>query len=391
MIDENVFFILDLMEKSGYKTRLVGGSVRDFLLQKTISDIDMATAADPFEVMNICEQHGLPVIPTGLKHGSVSILHHGKSYEITTLREDVKTFGRHAEVKFSKSFEQDSLRRDFTINAIYMDKNGKIYDYHSGVQDIFLKNIRFIGDSRKRISEDYLRILRYFRFVAAYGDYKCNEEYLQVIEELRENMSMLSSERIIFEMLKILKIPDSYRIIPSMQKVLDELFSLEFNALEIAWQLDVFESMTHAERLAMLLKFSKRGDLRTRYNLPKFITDMIALNSMDRPISSINNSVQALKQTRELYRKFYAKFLAINLYARGERTRDESKNFLEELLSFCRSEYINFPLRGKDLQKYNLSGRKLALVMRAAKNFWMNNMISPEECMKFAQKYLEEQ
>ena len=207
IITKDVYFILDLLEKYGHKACLVGGAVRNALLNFPVSDIDIATTALPQEVIEILKKNEISTIPTGIKYGTVTAIFKKIPYEITTLREDIQTFGRKAVVKFSKSFEEDSKRRDFTINAIYMNKNSEIFDFHHGLDDISTRNIRFIGDARKRIREDYLRILRYYRFVAKYGDYRFNPEYLSIINDLKNEMHILSSERIIGEFLKIFEKP----------------------------------------------------------------------------------------------------------------------------------------------------------------------------------------
>jgi tRNA nucleotidyltransferase/poly(A) polymerase len=385
LINECVFFILNLIERNGHEVRIVGGAVRDFLLGRQVSDIDMATSASPSEIIDICKQNGLTVIPIGLAHGSVAIIRGNNFYEITTLREDIKTFGRRAEVKFSKSFEADSLRRDFTINAMYMDKEGRIYDYHSGKEDIWKKNIRFIGDARRRISEDYLRILRYFRFVAGYGDYRCRAEYLQAIDEAKHCMNMLSSERIVAELLKIFKISDSYRIIPPMRPVLDTLFSLKCDPFEICEKLGIFGLLSDEERVAMLLRFSSDcNTMGKKYNFSKSIREMIMQRFGNN--TSLDASKQSLKRTKKSYRNFFSKFLAVNFYIiAGE---DGAKSFLQQLLAFCNSDYADFLLKGSDLDEYRLSEAQLAEVMRAAKNFWLNNLVSTKECGDFARQYI---
>jgi tRNA nucleotidyltransferase/poly(A) polymerase len=384
-IDENTFFILDLFEKCGYETRVVGGAVRNFLLKKEISDIDIATTATVAEISDICARHKLVMVPIGIRYGSVLILRNSRSYEITTLREDVETFGRHAKVKFSKSFEADSRRRDFTINAIYMDKNQKIYDYHSGIEDISTGNIRFIGNARERISEDYLRILRYFRFVASYGNYECNQEYLNTIAELKNGVSILSSERIVSELLKIFEIDDSYKIIPPMWEILNELFSLKFNSLEICEKLGIFESLSNIERLAILLKFSDSNELIDMYNFPRVVKERIKLKPVDR-----RQVFQQLKQIRKEYRSFYVKFWAVNSYLNNSQNPCDTKDFLKKTLDFCQSEDADFKLRARDLERYNLTDEELKLIMMAAKKFWIENPVSHGECIEFAEKYLDE-
>jgi tRNA nucleotidyltransferase/poly(A) polymerase len=380
LIDEDIFFILDLIENSGYEARLVGGAVRNFLLERPISDIDMATSATPPEIIDIFRRQGLRVIPSGIAHGSVSVPHNGRVYEITTLREDVKTFGRHAEVKFSKSFRTDSERRDFTMNAIYADKYGKIYDYHSGIKDALAGNVRFIGNPEQRIGEDYLRIFRYFRFVAGYGNCICNPEYAEIISRLKSGVRIVSGERIVSELLKTFEMPDSHRIVPPMREVADELFSLRFDSLNACARLGIFDSMSETERLAMLLKFSELTDLADRYNFPKGIRDMLLLQPVDR-----RQIFVTLKQLRKNLRIFYAKFRTADEYLRGTCSAAEAKNVFKELSDFCESEYADFSLRADDLRGYNLTKVELGKVMAAVKKSWATaDRLSVDECKKLA-------
>jgi tRNA nucleotidyltransferase/poly(A) polymerase len=379
LIDETVFFLLNTLEEYGFETRVVGGAVRDFLLHKKNYDVDIATAATPTEVMHICGERGLKVIPSGIKYGSVSVICNNKTYEITTLREDVKTFGRHAEVKFSKSFEEDSARRDFTINSLYMDKKGNICDYHSGVLDVYEKNVRFIGDPRKRIEEDYLRILRYFRFVASHGDFNCNKEYLDIINSLKTGMKILSGERIISELLKIFVVPDAYKIIPQMRQVLDVLFALTYDAVGVCAEWKIFDSLSREEKLAMLLKFSDK-DIVHSYNLPKTIREMLLLKAVD----DRSEVFVQLKRIKKEYRDFYVKFLAVHKYMCDGA--DDSIIYMRELLDFCQSEYVDFKLDTGDFA--GLTQDELKNVMIAARKYWLTRNVSHAECKKFAQNII---
>ncbi|MDR2157889.1 MAG: hypothetical protein LBO02_01055 [Holosporaceae bacterium] len=383
-IDDDAFFILDLIEKCGHRARVVGGAVRNFLLKRESSDLDLATSATPSEIIDLCGQSGLRVKPIGVPYGSLRIIYNRRSYEITSLRKDIKTFGRHAEIKFSKSFRTDSNRRDFTVNALYMDKRGTIYDYHSGIEDIRSGNIRFIGDAKKRIAEDYLRILRYFRFVAAYGNYKCNPQYLEIISDLKSDVKILSGERIIGELLKIFAIPRSNEIIPPMREVLDELFSLKFNSLDIAAKLGVFESLSAVEKLSMLLKFSQNKNLTNDYNFPKTIRETLSLKA--EPSKRI---FEKLKRIKKKYRIFYAKFLAINAYLNEAYSMADAQNFLRELLNFCGSKFADFQLKSNDLKELDLTKDEFKRVMMATREFWLKNRVSPDECKNFALEYIQ--
>ncbi|MDR2766527.1 MAG: CCA tRNA nucleotidyltransferase [Holosporaceae bacterium] len=382
LVTEELFFILDLLEKHGHGARVVGGAVRNFLLGERISDVDMATTALPQEVISIFRERGISTAPIGIEHGTVLVSYGGNSYEITTLRKDVRTFGRRAQVEFTKSFEVDSCRRDFTINAIYMDKSGAFFDYHSGIQDIKERSIRFIGDAKMRITEDYLRILRYFRFVAVYGNYVCNPEYLRVIDELKSNVLNLSSERIFAELTKIFSTADSHRIVPIMRNILGELFHLKSDPIAICHGLGIYEAMSAAERIGTLMKFSNfpPDQLLKKYNLARELKEMISLPSVGPDEMPL-----ALKRTKKNLRKFLVKYSAAKWCMEGTISESRAKVLLDELEDFCESQYVDFNLRAKDLSEYNLSNEELKKIMIAAREFWLKSAkVSAADCLAHA-------
>ena len=189
--------------------RVVGGAVRDTLLNIPVEDIDLATPLLPQEVTKRAEKLGAKVIPTGIAHGTVTIVYRDHVYEVTTLRRDVSTDGRRATVAFSDDWREDAGRRDFTINALYADPlTGEITDYFGGLADLESRQVRFIGDASQRIAEDYLRILRYFRFHARFGEGPLDDEAYAAVARDADRMMGLSRERIADELLKLLALPD---------------------------------------------------------------------------------------------------------------------------------------------------------------------------------------
>ena len=169
------------MKGAGYEVRIVGGAVRDLVLGKEPKDIDMATNATPDEMMKVFDAAGIRYEPTGLQHGTITVILDGEPIEITTLRIDAETDGRHAEVEFTKDWKLDAERRDLTYNAMSVDLNGNLFDYFGGVDDIRDKVTRFVGNAEERIKEDYLRILRYFRFQGRMNSPKWDDDILAVI------------------------------------------------------------------------------------------------------------------------------------------------------------------------------------------------------------------
>lgn len=196
--------VLRAIEAGGYPARAVGGVVRNALLGAPVADVDVATPAPPEEVIRLAESAGLKAIPTGLKHGTVTIIVDHTPFEVTTLRKDVETFGRHARVVFTQDWAADARRRDFTINALYCDADGRVYDPLNGYPDILARRVRFIGDAAERIREDYLRILRFFRLTAVYGAGPPDPDGLAAAVRERAGLARLSSERIRQELVQLL-------------------------------------------------------------------------------------------------------------------------------------------------------------------------------------------
>jgi len=199
--------------------RLVGGCVRDMFAHHPVADIDLATPETPDQVLAAVEAAGLRALPTGLAHGTITALSAGRSFEITTLRRDVRTDGRHAQVAWTGDWREDAARRDFTINAMSLDQAGTLHDYFGGAADLAEGRVRFVGDAAVRIAEDYLRILRFFRFFARYGRGAPDAQAVQAIARSTDGLARLSAERIWSEFKRILSIPDPMRAMALMRQL----------------------------------------------------------------------------------------------------------------------------------------------------------------------------
>lgn len=193
-----------IFAEAGRELRFVGGCVRDRLMNLTVTDLDAATVARPEEMISILDTNKIRNLPTGLAHGTVTAVFENRTIEITTLRLDTACDGRHAEVEYTDDWEADAARRDFTVNAFYLDAAGTIHDYFTGLKDLAEKKIRFIGDAAQRIEEDYLRVLRFFRFLATHGNPPADAQALAACKDAKEKLSGLSGERIQKEMMKLL-------------------------------------------------------------------------------------------------------------------------------------------------------------------------------------------
>ena len=211
--------VLALLNRDGEEARIVGGAVRDSLMGRPVSDIDIATTTLPDTVMQLARAQGWKVVPTGIAHGTVTLVIEGIPIEVTTLRRDVETDGRHAVVAFSRDFREDAFRRDFTINALSLSSDGILHDYATGVADAKAGRLRFMGDAGLRIREDYLRILRFFRFHASRGRGAPEPEALQACADLKEGMAGLSRERIRQELLKLLVAERAIDAVALMQSI----------------------------------------------------------------------------------------------------------------------------------------------------------------------------
>ena len=218
--------VLALLNGDGEEARVVGGAVRNTLLNLPIGDIDIATTALPDEVVRRARSAGIKSVPTGIEHGTVTLVMEGQPFEVTTLREDTETFGRKARVAFGRDWVRDAERRDFTINGLYAEADGTVVDMVGGLADLKARRLRFIGDAETRIREDYLRILRFFRFQAWYGVAAPDPQGLAACGKLRAGLAGISAERIWMETKKLLAAPKPLAALEAMEAVgvLDQLF-----------------------------------------------------------------------------------------------------------------------------------------------------------------------
>ena len=259
---KSIFSVLENQDK-GNKLMFVGGCVRKLLKKELVNDIDIATNLSPDELKNILRENNINFIETGITHGTITVVINKIKFEITTLRKDVSTDGRHANVEFISDWEEDAKRRDFTINAIYSDLKGEIYDPLGGLKDLENKIVKFIGDPNERIREDYLRILRYFRFYTQYNNHQHDIKIVQAIKKGLNGIRKISKERILDEFSKILNLKNFY-----------ELFNNEFSCSVI---LTIFPQLKHYDRFSAIQNIPNK--IINRLNVPLILSILLIDNS----------------------------------------------------------------------------------------------------------------
>ena len=243
--DEALQRLLAALCEGGEEARIAGGAVRNALFGEQATDVDIATTVLPDETERRAEAAGFRTVPTGKDHGTITVIADGVTYEVTTLRADVETDGRHAQVVFGREWDRDAQRRDFTINGLYAMANGEVVDLVGGLADIETRTLRFIGDAEQRIREDYLRILRFFRFFAWYGSGRPDADGIRASARLKDGLGRLSAERVWAELKKLLSAPDPSRALLWMRQA--GVLTIVLPESE-KWGIDAIHGLVSAER-----------------------------------------------------------------------------------------------------------------------------------------------
>ena len=376
-------FILKKLEE-GYaedKTvvRFVGGCVRKYLSGEKIDDIDAATILTTDQIKEKLKNTDLKIIDTGIKHGTVTVLSDTKKIELTTLRKDVKTDGRHAEIEYTDDWQLDSERRDFTMNAIYMDINGKIFDPQNGIVDLKNKNVKFIGDPQKRIEEDYLRIIRFIRFKVMY-DIQLEKTTIEAIKHNLTGIKKISKERILDELLKILELKSFLKINESDH--LKEIFLMIFpeflylNRLERLKKICKYSNINKDLLLAVLLIDDKNNDeyFSHKYNVSSKIKETLKKLSSNLIEVKKNKNFFDKDLIRNVY--FYGKEHLINLNIINFSINSKIKidEFLKTLNLVLKSNIPKLHVNGEYLKKNGMKeGESLGKVLKKIESEWANN------------------
>jgi len=336
--------------------RIVGGAVRDALLDRKLIDIDFATSYNPTELIALCKEKKVKYIETGLKHGTITIIIESFSYEVTSLRKDIQTNGRHAIVSYGRNWQEDSLRRDFTINALYLGFSGKLYDFHDGLTDLQNKKLCFIGDPRQRIKEDFLRILRLLRFFAQLNDFHFDNKLLEICQSLRRGIKNLSAARIRAEFFKILRGTNYYQALKYLVRYNLCDYFIQINDAQLKLLAKYSQINTPPPKikvlLALIIIHSKDWQatfnlLNSSLNLTRIEKQQIKFIINNKLITLPNNDIEkqkllfkyGLSNLKLLYQ--YYIFSNYKLY----------NDYQGDLLKINNLTIPKFPVTGNDLQK----------------------------------------
>jgi poly(A) polymerase len=374
--------VFALLNRDGTEARAVGGAVRNELLGVAVGDIDIATTALPEEVVRRAKQANIKSVPTGIAHGTVTLVVDGHPFEVTTLREDIETFGRKAKVAFGRDWKRDAERRDFTINALSAGADGVVHDYVGGLDDIAARRVRFIGDPNIRIAEDYLRILRFFRIHAAYGSGAPDRDgYLACIAG-RDGMAALSAERIRMEMLKLVVAPGASGAVTAMadggllQMILGGVAYTGPFAAMIAVEGALSLPPDAARRLAALGVAITEDARRLAARLRLANSEAKVLDSMGHRWWRLADMDEA-RARRRLYRlgpERYRDRLMLAWARAGVDAQDESRNeYWRQFASLPqRWNAPKFPLKAADFVGRGIdAGPALGHVLALAEDAWL--------------------
>ncbi|MCL6609383.1 MAG: CCA tRNA nucleotidyltransferase [Geminicoccaceae bacterium] len=375
--------LLAALEAEGKEARFVGGCVRDTLLDPTLDpqDLDLATPERPERLLERLPALGFHLVPTGLKHGTVTVIAAGRHFEVTTLRRDVACFGRHAEVEFSDDFEEDAARRDFTINAMSCDREGRLFDYFGGRADLADGRVRFVGEPRQRIREDYLRILRFFRFWARFGRPPADPAALEACAAEAAGLDRLSGERIRGELARLLPAPGALEALRLIEAtgIRARLVPAPLDLERLARLLAIAPEADWLLRLAALLRgrLDRVGllALAARLRLSNAERDrLLALATLELPDPTAGRPAGE----RLVYRLGFP--LARDLLCLAAAERGLPAEALAALLAeLSRFEPPAFPLAGADLLARGVpQGPRFGRLLEAVRGWWEAERFRPD-------------
>jgi poly(A) polymerase len=362
--------------------RFVGGCVRDAVLGRPVKDIDAATPLLPEATMALLKKAEIKAIPTGIEHGTITAVIHGKNFEITTLRKDVSTDGRHAKVEYTDDWEEDAARRDFTINALYLSHTGELFDYFNGARDASEGHVRFIGNAEERIREDYLRILRFFRFYAWYGKSEPDKEALFACQNEASHIAGLSGERMQQEMLKLLAAHASHLTIDLMQDcaVLPHVLGFTIRDTRILARLDALSAIEPMPSFLKLMGFILASDIPTDAALDSLCAKLRLPGAMAEALQQAFLHYDEIKadmthkMQKKLLRKLGAEHFSHAVLARWARGSDAitANHPYAGMLKLAKEwQSPQFPVTGDDLIALGINpGKNMGVLLQKLEDQW---------------------
>ncbi|MCP5369546.1 MAG: CCA tRNA nucleotidyltransferase [Rickettsiaceae bacterium] len=370
----NYLRLLEILTQNGGYARVVGGAVRNCLLSIPANDIDIATNLLPTQVIDILYKEGIKIIPTGIDHGTVSALFTDEIIQITTLRKDIKCFGRKAEVTFTDSFYEDATRRDFTINALsYCVFKEEIYDYFDGISDLNTKIVKFIGNAEERINEDYLRILRFFRFSHRFAK-KLDQAALDACIKLKEKLLSLSHERIKSEMDLILSAQGNEDILQKIYEtgILNIIypgsnytFSLQQNLLTAVKFYQCSDHLTRLASYSLIFSSVKMLNIKFLLNLRFSKSEATTIISFINFCTNIQNELHTRLNLVYAGLEDYCIFFAL-----AEITTGQIDLIRKQFTQLQLSAKPVFPINGNDLKAKNINIKNIGTILTDLKTKW---------------------
>ena len=372
--------------------RFVGGCVRDTILKRPIGDIDIATPLFPEEIMRRLAAAKIKAVPTGIAHGTITAVTETRPYEITTLRRDVETFGRQARVAFSADWKEDSARRDFTMNALYLNDEGEVFDYHDGVKDLRAGKVRFVGDPATRIREDVLRLLRFYRFHAWYGRGEADAAARAGCRASTPLLPTLSGERVQAELLKLLAAKDPLPSLAMMQedgaltRILPKIRGLDVLARLIKLEPPSKSRADAIRRLAALV--GGEGDALAR-KLKFSTADRERLVALAETVPLTSDAVEQRRLLHRLGRELY-----IDRVLLTAAIDDETAAVKKLLAAAAKWKPVAFPLRGADIAAAGVAeGPAIGKLLAELEAWWEAGdfKATRKQCLAELQRRLSEE
>lgn len=386
--------VIAALTRKGAIVRFVGGCVRDAILGRKVKDIDIATHDPPETVIKLLEAARIKAVPTGIEHGTVTAVVDRAHFEITTLREDVETYGRHAKVAFTDDWKADAARRDFTFNAIFCGPDGTLFDPFGGIEDLHAGRVRFVGDPETRIKEDVLRLLRFFRFHAHYGKGDPDQAALSACRKLAHFLPTLSGERVAGEILRLLSAADPASVFDLMQT--DGVLS------------HVLPEAEHIRKLAVLAAIeNERGEndpllrlasvLRPDIGIAQAVAERLRLSRAERerlaalvaPEIPVTVTDDGKIHRRELYRLGAARYRDLALLAWADSPAANDSRFQAMLASIQEWKPKELPVKGRDVLALGIeNGPKVGDFLRRVEDWWIGSDFAPgrEACLEKLRK-----